>query len=289
MTEMELTNFFSKFGEVKDAKIITDRDGGKSRGYGFVTFATEEQAAYVYSKGSIYYEQKKLNVAKAIRKHGGQYQKANQEFVNGQHRLVWLHPNGYLMTQQEGGWMVDQVSSQQVKPCYPLLPQPSSQGLYAPMNSAPYMQTSQFSQPPTYGYGYGMQYATPPPYPYDALSIISTPDSISSPTDSAFDLAPPPAPVHKYTIDMKALEVKTKQLSLDSAYTSEADLDSSHNTTATNSGAVSPKEFSSKPSSSTPSPRLATKLSHTHKENVPELPATSETAETLAADVVADS
>ena len=33
MTEMELTQFFSKFGEVKDAKIITDRDGGKSRGY----------------------------------------------------------------------------------------------------------------------------------------------------------------------------------------------------------------------------------------------------------------
>lgn len=32
MTELELTKFFSKFGEVKDAKIITDRDGGKSRG-----------------------------------------------------------------------------------------------------------------------------------------------------------------------------------------------------------------------------------------------------------------
>lgn len=29
---MEMTEFFSKFGEVKDAKIITDRDGGKSRG-----------------------------------------------------------------------------------------------------------------------------------------------------------------------------------------------------------------------------------------------------------------
>lgn len=30
---MELTKFFSKFGDVRDAKIITDRDGGKSRGY----------------------------------------------------------------------------------------------------------------------------------------------------------------------------------------------------------------------------------------------------------------
>ena len=39
---------------------------------------------------------------------------------------------------------------------------------------------------------------------------------------------------------MAALEAKTKQLSMDSAYTSEADLESSHNT---NSGTTSPKEL----------------------------------------------
>lgn len=33
MTELEMMQFFSKFGEVLDAKIITDRDGGKSKGY----------------------------------------------------------------------------------------------------------------------------------------------------------------------------------------------------------------------------------------------------------------
>lgn len=32
LTELELSKFFSKFGEVKDTKIITDRDGGKSKG-----------------------------------------------------------------------------------------------------------------------------------------------------------------------------------------------------------------------------------------------------------------
>ena len=40
---------------------------------------------------------------------------------------------------------------------------------------------------------------------------------------------------------MKLIDEKTKQLSLDSAYTSEADLDASHNSTATNSRAASPK------------------------------------------------
>ena len=33
---------FAQFGEVTDAKVIADRTTGRSRGFGFVTFATEE-------------------------------------------------------------------------------------------------------------------------------------------------------------------------------------------------------------------------------------------------------
>jgi RNA recognition motif-containing protein len=35
---------FSQFGEITEAKVICDRDSGRSRGFGFVTF-TEEEAA----------------------------------------------------------------------------------------------------------------------------------------------------------------------------------------------------------------------------------------------------
>ena len=35
---------FSHFGEVTDAKVITDRDTGRSRGFGFVTFEEDEAA-----------------------------------------------------------------------------------------------------------------------------------------------------------------------------------------------------------------------------------------------------
>lgn len=35
-TEDDLNEFFSQFGTVHSAKIITDRDTGRSRGFGFV-------------------------------------------------------------------------------------------------------------------------------------------------------------------------------------------------------------------------------------------------------------
>ncbi len=39
-----LRNAFEEFGEVTDAKVITDRETGRSRGFGFVTFANDEDA-----------------------------------------------------------------------------------------------------------------------------------------------------------------------------------------------------------------------------------------------------
>jgi RNA recognition motif-containing protein len=39
-----LRNAFEAFGEVAEAKVITDRDTGRSRGFGFVTFVDESAA-----------------------------------------------------------------------------------------------------------------------------------------------------------------------------------------------------------------------------------------------------
>jgi RNA recognition motif-containing protein len=39
-----LRQAFEQFGEVTDAKVITDRDSGRSRGFGFVTFADDNSA-----------------------------------------------------------------------------------------------------------------------------------------------------------------------------------------------------------------------------------------------------
>jgi RNA recognition motif-containing protein len=44
-TEEALRDLFSPFGEVQQVRIVTDRDTGKSRGFGFVEMAQDEDAA----------------------------------------------------------------------------------------------------------------------------------------------------------------------------------------------------------------------------------------------------
>ena len=43
-TDLSLRQAFERFGAVSDAKVITDRETGRSRGFGFVTFDDPSQA-----------------------------------------------------------------------------------------------------------------------------------------------------------------------------------------------------------------------------------------------------
>lgn len=49
----DLSQAMSEFGPVTDAKVIMDRETGKSKGFGFVTFASEEGAQAALAAGSI--------------------------------------------------------------------------------------------------------------------------------------------------------------------------------------------------------------------------------------------
>lgn len=44
ITSDQLRELFASYGEITDAVVISDRDTGRSKGFGFVTFATEESA-----------------------------------------------------------------------------------------------------------------------------------------------------------------------------------------------------------------------------------------------------
>jgi len=43
-TSADLQTLFAEHGEVKKAQVITDRDTGRSRGFGFVEMATADEA-----------------------------------------------------------------------------------------------------------------------------------------------------------------------------------------------------------------------------------------------------
>lgn len=44
VTDTTLNELFSKFGEVVSAKVITDADSGRSKGFGFVEMSTTDEA-----------------------------------------------------------------------------------------------------------------------------------------------------------------------------------------------------------------------------------------------------
>ena len=49
-TDQVLSDTFAQCGTVESAKIITDRDSGRSKGFGFVEMSTEAEAADAISK-----------------------------------------------------------------------------------------------------------------------------------------------------------------------------------------------------------------------------------------------
>jgi RNA recognition motif-containing protein len=45
VTKESLTDMFKEFGEITEAVVIVDRETNRSKGFGFVTFTKEEDAA----------------------------------------------------------------------------------------------------------------------------------------------------------------------------------------------------------------------------------------------------
>lgn len=49
-TEEEMNTLFTTYGQVASAKLITDRESGQSRGFGFVEMANDAEAATAIEK-----------------------------------------------------------------------------------------------------------------------------------------------------------------------------------------------------------------------------------------------
>ena len=69
MTNDELRDMFAEVGEVTDAFIPRDRETGRSRGFGFVEFANQEDAQAAIEKfDGMEYDGRNLNVNFAQKK-----------------------------------------------------------------------------------------------------------------------------------------------------------------------------------------------------------------------------
>ncbi len=74
-TEQDLSDKFAAYGTVESVKLITDRDTGRSKGFGFIEMASEAEAhAAIDSLNSTNYDGQSMKVNEARpqqRKSGG--------------------------------------------------------------------------------------------------------------------------------------------------------------------------------------------------------------------------
>ncbi len=62
MEEVALKTAFTQFGEIVDVKIVKDRESGKSRGFGFITYSSPEDARNALVMGGQLLQNRKLFV-----------------------------------------------------------------------------------------------------------------------------------------------------------------------------------------------------------------------------------
>lgn len=65
ITNVELQDLFEPFGSVDSARVVTDRDSGRSRGFGFVEMATQHATAAIASLNGREIESRALRVNEA--------------------------------------------------------------------------------------------------------------------------------------------------------------------------------------------------------------------------------
>lgn len=73
VTDEELQGFFGQYGDINEIKVITDRETGRSKGFGFITFASDQAAqAAIEADGKEFGGRAlKVNIARENPRRGG--------------------------------------------------------------------------------------------------------------------------------------------------------------------------------------------------------------------------
>lgn len=63
--DSELSSAMEQFGPVTEARVVTDRDSGRSRGFGFVTFENEADAEQAITVGVFQLQGRQVRIDEA--------------------------------------------------------------------------------------------------------------------------------------------------------------------------------------------------------------------------------
>lgn len=85
-TEPQLRSLFETFGAVEEAKIITDRETGRSRGFGFVAMDSDRAGEAIRTLHQADYEGRRLVVNEAKPRQGGA---PTQSYNGGKRAYGW--------------------------------------------------------------------------------------------------------------------------------------------------------------------------------------------------------
>ena len=61
-TETELRDFFAQYGTIEDIKLIMDRETGRSKGFGFITYSSGQEGDNALVANGTDLDGRKLNV-----------------------------------------------------------------------------------------------------------------------------------------------------------------------------------------------------------------------------------
>lgn len=115
-TEQELRSFFEQYGDIREVKVIRNTEGS-SKGYGFVTFDTEDEASVVrkLTPEKLEFKGRRLNLGPAMRRisHGNRF----AEFAVASPQAVYagggafaypsvIIPEGYTVAQPQPTYLV---------------------------------------------------------------------------------------------------------------------------------------------------------------------------------------
>jgi len=82
--DRQLQEAFSSFGTVTEARVITDRESGRSRGFGFVSFDSEESATSAQSgMDGKELDGRAIRVSYANERQGGGSYRSNSNYSGG--------------------------------------------------------------------------------------------------------------------------------------------------------------------------------------------------------------